>query len=176
MRNDDDERCQWPRTKRYFGRQEGSTETVYGYKSAWTILEKDRHGNRRESCSLTLKCKLKVKEWDQDPYELRKEAIAQDRRRYQDMVEDFKDQQNKKKQRKKEIEEAWNIIRDKRRAHFEKHVDREMKKQYMSVCKSVIEAMTVASKREIKHTKILMPQAAGSISCMIPLTSISLQL
>ena len=40
---------------------------------------------------------------------------------FQDMVEGLKDQQNKKKQKKKEIEEAWNIVREKRRAHFEKH-------------------------------------------------------
>ena len=47
-----------------------------------------------------------------------------------------------------------------------------MKKQYMSVC-SVIEAITVAIEEEIKHTKILMPQVTGCISCMIPLTNIS---
>ena len=101
MRNDDHNNVNGPEKKDIFVGQNNQLKLFMGTKSAWTILEKDRHGNRRESCSLTLKCKLKVKEWDQDPYELRKEAIAQDRRRYQDMVEDLKDQQNKKKQRKK---------------------------------------------------------------------------
>ena len=133
-----------PEQKDVFVAQDKCLKLFMGTKSAWTILEKDCHGNRRESCSLKLKCKLNVKEWDQDPYELRKEAIAQDRRRFQDMLENLKAHQQRKMQREKEIEEAWNIIKGKRRAHFEKHVEKEMKKQYMSVCKSAIEAITVA--------------------------------
>ena len=90
------------------------------------------------------------------------------------MVEDLRINKTKK-QREKEIEEAWNIIRDKRRAHFEKHVEREMKKQYMSVCKKCNRSDTVAIEEGNQAYKDTDAPGSWLISCMIP-TNISLQL
>ncbi len=112
--------------------------------TSWTLLEKDRDGNRRETCSLSFNCSVNVLEWEIDPFKKREQDIANDKLRFQRNLESIQDRQNKKKARKREIQEAKDLIQAKRNAHFEKHVDREMDRQNLSVAKSVVEAITTA--------------------------------
>ena len=70
--------------------------------TSWTLLEKDRDGNRRETCSLSFNCSVNVLEWEIDPFKKREQDIANDKLRFQRNLESIQDRQNKKKARKRE--------------------------------------------------------------------------
>ena len=55
--------------------------------TSWTLLEKDRDGNRRETCSLSFNCSVNVLEWEIDPFKKREQDIANDKLRFQRNLE-----------------------------------------------------------------------------------------
>ena len=91
-----------------------------GGRQVTFALEKDINGNRRENCSLSFKCTLNVLEWEVDPFKKREEDIADDRLRFQQNINTLEAQKREKEIRRQKVQDAKDLIKKKRNAHFQK--------------------------------------------------------
>ena len=119
-------------------------QSPIGTTLSWTLLEKDKEGNRRNKSSLNFTAVLKMVEWKEDPFVLREKALAAHKEEWDNQAKRSMDAARNRKSRQEKRANDLRLLAEKRQENFKFHVDRQIERHDVDCSSCIVDAMLSA--------------------------------